>query len=190
MEDPYKTPEARLADQAEPQRSSMSATLVVLSAALGISIGVFRQSMDLRGISLESLDSIAPVTVLLLGAWLVGTNLWARSLLKTFLERHPEIGSAHDLEVYKELVRPQMYLALLNIVLILLYVLACCTMAASNGTLGLTTVLSLSAVFFFVGRHTKRFEERARFLPCATPELQRAHADISDCWTKKALPNF
>lgn len=112
--------------------------------------------------------------------------------VKGFLSRNLSIDSRQNLEDFEQMVRRQMYQALLQIGLL-----------GTVGILGIYGIISgrltfveflvfllLNGVNFFIGKMGKGIEDRARSLPVKVEGLSSRYETVCETWVKKPLPNF
>jgi len=114
------------------------------------------------------------------------------SMLKRFMDETPRIDSNRDLEKFKDVVRKQMYAALLQIVLmglpILIFLYGAVTGLMRFGDI--LYVIIPNAIVIVVGKVLRGIEKKAQSLPVSSPELEKARDDIVYCWEKKPLPDW
>lgn len=122
--------------------------------------------------------------------WAIGATFWAGSQVKSFLAATPAIGNHAALERYKELARRNMYLALIQIAVLVAGLILGVVLIFRHGVVGFVAVLVANALLFVVSKQNIGFEKQARALSAATEELAREHRRISDTWVKKPLPDF
>jgi uncharacterized membrane protein len=115
---------------------------------------------------------------------------WSFLALRRFLAETPVIASQDDLRRYKDLVRVQMYLALVGIGVLLSGLVLGIGLTSRYGCVGLVLVLAGSAWLFGVGIFLKRVEVRARSLPVTGEGLADEYRRVSEAWVKKPLPDF
>jgi len=108
------------------------------------------------------------------------------------MDETPRIDSNRDLEKFKEVVRKQMYAALLQIVLmglpILIFLYGAVTGLMRFGDI--LYVIIPNTVVIIVGKILRRIEKRAQSLPVSSPEMEKARDAIVYCWEKKPLPDW
>lgn len=122
--------------------------------------------------------------------WAIGATFWAGGQVKRFLASTPSIGNHAALERFKALARRNMYLALIQIAVLLAGLVLGVILIFRHGLVGFLVVLATNAILFVVSKQNIGFEKRARALSAATEELGREHRRISDAWVKKPLPDF
>jgi len=114
------------------------------------------------------------------------------SMLKRFMDETPSIDTNRDLDKFKEVVRKQMYAALLQIVLmglpILIFLYGAVTGLMRFGDI--LYVIIPNTVVIIVGKALRKIEKKAQSLPVSSPELEKARNDIVYCWEKKPLPDW
>lgn len=126
--------------------------------------------------------------VFFLSLALINTFLAAIGV-KRFLSLHSFISSHHDLESFKQMVRRQMYQALMQIGFL--------GIANIVGLYGIITrqislllILILDGAIIIISKFIKKTEEQARTLKVSDANLESQYRDICEAWTKKALPDF
>jgi len=109
--------------------------------------------------------------------------------VRRFLSLHPLIGNQQDLESFKEMVRRQMYQALLQIGFL--------GIANIVGLYGLLThrihlllIIGLDVAVIILSQGMKKTEEQARAMNVVNVALEGQYKDICETWVKKALPDF
>ena len=114
------------------------------------------------------------------------------SALNSFLKSYTRIGSAADLEDFKQMVRKQMYQAMLQIVL-----LGGMTVVSVIGILTgritfaqFAAVLVLDGVIWFAGKKGKALEKRAQRLRVEDPELAKEYGSVCRTWFGRPFPDF
>jgi hypothetical protein len=114
------------------------------------------------------------------------------SALGSFLKSHPRIGSIGDLEEFKQMVRRQMYQAILQIVL-----LGGMTVVSVIGILTdrisfvqFLSVLILDGVIWYAGKRGKKLEKKAKRLPVEAPELAKEFGSVCRSWFSRPFPDF
>lgn len=111
------------------------------------------------------------------------------SKLKSFRSEHTSIRYIGDLESFKSLVRGQMYIALLQI-LILGAALVLGIYGILKNELSLMVVLVMNGIIFFLGKSCKKIEEDIRSMPVEDERFQVEFKKISRTWLHKPLPDF
>jgi len=109
--------------------------------------------------------------------------------LKSFLSEYTSIRYSADLERFKTMVRLQMYLALLQIV-ILSGALVVGIIGILKDEIGLIVVLAMNGGIIWLGKAFKSGETRARTLPVDDVNLQAEYRDICRTWVRKPFPDF
>lgn len=122
--------------------------------------------------------------------WAVLNAIWHGNRIKGFLAATTAISDPLALERFKGLARENMYLALLQMVLLSAGILVGLVILNRHGAAGLMVVLMANAVVFGLGKHYGKLEKRARKLPADSEELGQEHRRVSETWVKKALPDF
>lgn len=112
--------------------------------------------------------------------------------VRGFLSRNASIDSRQNLEDFEQMVRRQMYQALLQIGL-----LGAASILGIYGIISgrLTFVeflvfLLLNGVNFVIGKMGKGIEDRARSLPVKEEGLSSRYETVCKTWVRKPLPNF
>jgi uncharacterized membrane protein len=112
--------------------------------------------------------------------------------LKKFLDEHSRISSTGDLSAFKETVRVQMYLALLQL-LLLIGMTVVSIIGILTGALSFTQfilVLVLDGVIWFAGKQGKSVESRVQHMPVDDAELKVEFKSVCKTWNFKATPDF
>lgn len=116
-------------------------------------------------------------------------SLLAYAGLRQFLARHPRLADRAGLDTFKQVVRRQMYQALLQLVL-----LGAANLAGLyglvTGRINLLVIIAANVVIFTLAKHFKKNEEEARSLEVDDPSLSGEYETVCDNWLKKALPGF
>ena len=126
---------------------------------------------------------------LVLQLCLFGLALFGYFQVKKFLGTHNSISSPTHLTNFKNLVRANMYVALVYIVLGIPTVLLSIYFGFYYGIFGVLVVLAVNTPQLLFSRHLRSLEEQARRLSCSS-ELDHEFKMVSEAWFKKALPNF
>lgn len=116
----------------------------------------------------------------------------AVSALKKFLVINPCIDSLSNLENLKEMVRKQMYQALLQIVFF-----------GGMGVLGVIGIISgglsstefvfvllLNGIVWAAGKSAKPTEQKAQNLSVSDPDLEDEYRSVCRTWIRKPIPDF
>ena len=116
----------------------------------------------------------------------------ALSALKKFLALNSGIDSLSNLENLKEMVRKQMYQALLAIVFFGgMGVLGC--IGIITGRLNSTQFvlfLLLNGIVWGAGKSSKSTEQKAQNLPISDPDLSDEYKSVCRTWIRKPFPDF
>ncbi len=130
--------------------------------------------------------------ILIIFACGMGNFFIALSALKKFLAINSGIDSLSNLENLKEMVRKQMYQALLAIVFFGgMGVLGC--IGIITGRLNSTQFvlfLVLNGIVWAAGKLTKPTELRAQNLTVSDPNLSDEYKSVCITWMKKPFPDF
>jgi len=110
--------------------------------------------------------------------------------MKNFLSSTSVIADQVSLDRFKGVARLNMYLALVQILLMVPQMVIGIVLIFRYGLPALVVVLGVNGVIFFAGKKLKVFEERARSMPAESEELAEEHRWVSVSWVKKALPDF
>jgi hypothetical protein len=114
------------------------------------------------------------------------------SALKKFLALNPRIDSLSNMENLKEMVRKQMYQALLAIAFFGgMGVLGC--IGIITGRLNSTQFvlfLILNGIVWGAGKSSKPIEQRAQNLSVSDPNLSDEYRSVCRTWMKKPFPDF
>lgn len=122
--------------------------------------------------------------------WAIGVAIWAGSRVKGFLATTPSIADRSSLERYKDLARSNMYVALIQIAVLLVGLVLGLILMFRYGLVGFLVVLATNAILLVVSKQNMGSEKQARALSAASEELAREHRRISETWVKKPLPDF
>ena len=109
--------------------------------------------------------------------------------VRRFLSAHPVINSPQDIESFKQMVRVQMYQALIQTGLLVIVNIIGVYGLITHRT-NLLIVLLLNGVILFMGKSMKGAEERARSMEVANAGLAAEYEHICKTWIEKALPDF
>lgn len=124
-------------------------------------------------------------------AWAVVASLFAGYSVWRFASSHATIADDRALDAFKRVARVNMYLALIQIVVLATGTLVGILVIVKFGIVkGLPAVLVANGIVLGLGKRFKKFEDRARSLPAGTEELAQEHARVSETWLHKALPDF
>ncbi len=112
--------------------------------------------------------------------------------IKQFLNYHSSIDTPRVFRKFKQLVRQQMVQSLIQIGLLvpmaLLGLSAVYNNAMSSGEFLIW--LLLNAAIIGTAKSAKKYEDAARSLPVANPEMEEQYKNVCQCWIKKPLPDF
>lgn len=118
-------------------------------------------------------------------------SIWGGLSVRSFLARYPTITDRPALDAFKRLARSNMYMALMQIVILGAGFLVGILLVFRHGAIkGLGPVLVANGVVMGLGKLIKSLEVRARSLPCATQALGDEHARVSESWVHKPFPDF
>jgi hypothetical protein len=109
--------------------------------------------------------------------------------IKKFLDLTPAIATVSDLENFKQVVRKNMYLALVQIAVLG----AGCLVGMYGlfiGSIDLVTVIILNAIIYIFARFLKKLEVASRSLTVTDQLLENEYKTVGNIWLKNALPNF
>lgn len=111
------------------------------------------------------------------------------SAVRRFLSRTKAIDGPVALDAFKQMVRLQMYLALMQMV--------CLGAGCLIGVLGilfggisLTLVIVLNGIIIVAAQLNRSAEERARSLPVADEQLAASYRSVCLSWVGKPFPDF
>lgn len=127
---------------------------------------------------------------LTIAAVFIGISLWGRIDVSKFLRQYPAIDSDATLTAYKELVRRQMWGAVVAMVLGIGYAILCMILTMQMLLTGVLIVIAVSAPIFLLGRSSKKIEQKARTLPCPDPKREIEYRKVAAAWTGKLFPDF
>ena len=116
----------------------------------------------------------------------------ALSSLKKFLALNSGIDSLLNLENLKEIVRKQMYQALLAIVFFGgMGVLGCIGVIARRlDSTQFVLFLILNGIVWAAGKSAKSIEKRAQNLYVSNPNLSDEYKSVCRTWIRKPFPDF
>ena len=117
-------------------------------------------------------------------------TLWSISQLKQFLEDTPSIANERSLDIFKVLVRTQMYLALVAIPVLVTGGALGIALIGQYGMTGVAVVLLTNGLFIGLALYHKKIETRTRSLKTGSEVLGREYRQVCETWVKKALPDF
>jgi len=137
-----------------------------------------------------SLAFIAVIAVLLTSAIIAVLSLWGRHDVSRFLQQHPAIESDSSLEAFKDLVRRQMWVAVVTMAVGLIFVVLCMFLTMQLLLTGLLIIIALGVVLFLLGRSGKKLETKARNLACADERRKVEYDKVAAAWTGKVFPDF
>ena len=105
---------------------------------------------------------------------------------------HRSLESEQDMGAYKALVATQMYLALAQIVLLLVPVAIYFYGAITGrlGTRGLVVVLFMSTVIIVLSKVMKRTASDIKAIPCATTDLATERERVVSTWDRRPFPDW
>ena len=121
---------------------------------------------------------------------MTGVTIGSLLQLRRFLAETPRIADEASLARYRDLVRVQMYLALVVIVVLLTGVALGMLLIGRYGCLAFVVVLVTNLWVLALGLYHKRWEARVRSLPAAEGPLAQEYRRISEVWLKKPFPDF
>lgn len=112
--------------------------------------------------------------------------------VKGFLSRYSSISSSKSLEDFKQMVRRQMYQALLQIILLgAVFILGSYGIISRKlSSMELLLLIILYGFLVVIGRICSGIEKQARSLPVSNGTLASEYKAICQSWVKKTLPNF
>lgn len=122
--------------------------------------------------------------------WAIGGAFWTGSQVKRFLATTPSITDLAALERFKALARQNMYLALVQIVVLVTGFVLGLILIFRHGLIGFLVVMATNLLVIVISKQNVASEKQARTLSAATEELAREHRRISESWVKKPLPDF
>ncbi len=112
--------------------------------------------------------------------------------IKDFLSQDSSIRTYQSLESFKNMVRKQMYQALLQLI-----ILGTMTVIGIVGMLtgklnfnGILLFLLLNVINIFAGKWGKGFENKARLLKVEDPKFLTEYKSICRTWFRKMFPDY
>jgi len=115
------------------------------------------------------------------------------SLLKKFLTTTPAINSLQDIERFKQLVKGQMYAALVQIVILSIPIIVFAYgfwIKVLKPNTDILYMLVPSLVVLGAGMTLKSVERKVQNVPTATDELAKERDRIVDIWLHQPFPNW
>ncbi len=112
--------------------------------------------------------------------------------LKKFIAQCPRITDLSQLSLFKDMVRRQMYQALLQLVL-LLGMTVVSVIGILRGRLSFVQfvmVLVLDGVVFYAGKQGKELEHRVQHMTVDDAEIKVQYREIVRVWNEKPFPDF
>ena len=122
----------------------------------------------------------------------MGNFFVAATALKKFLACNPRMDNFTNLENLKNMVRKQMYQALLAIVLFGgMGVLGCIGIITRRlDSTQFVLFLILNGIVWAAGKSAKSIEKRAQNLSVSNPNLSDEYKSICRTWIRKPFPDF
>lgn len=120
-------------------------------------------------------------------------SLYFGSLLKKFLTTTPEIASTQDMERFKQLVKGQMYAALVQIAILSIPILVFAYglwIKVLKPNTDILYMLVPSLVVLGAGMALKSVERNVQNVPTANEELTKERDRIVDIWLHQPFPNW
>ncbi len=114
------------------------------------------------------------------------------SNLKRFMDTTPRIETIQDLERFKNIVKHQMYAALLQVFLLGTPIIIF-TYGTISGILKFGDMLYViipNTTVIIVSRILRKTEKKGQSISASTPQLKSAVNSIVYSWKKKALPDW
>lgn len=139
---------------------------------------------------IETVMARAPVLFLLAWSWCLAAILLVARDMRRFLAAHPRIDSPMHLHALKDMVRQNMYMALVQMAMLLITVTAGVASIIHQGLPVLVGVAVAMGLFSLISRYALGLEQRIRDLPVATETLEREYRHICHSWVHHALPRF
>ena len=106
-----------------------------------------------------------------------------------FLRHNSSIADGSNFDAFKNLVRVNMYVAILSILVAIPTVLLSIYISWTEGFFGIGLVLGTSIPQILFSKKLKMFEQRSKQLHCSD-QFADEYRLVADAWTKKLLPNF
>ena len=112
--------------------------------------------------------------------------------LRKFLARHDAIKDEASFGLFKAMARKQMYLALVQLALMIgLGVVGCVGIAIRQlGWWEILIFLAFNGVNLALGKGSKSLELKVKSLPTADDAMATAYAEVCARWRKNVFPDF
>jgi len=117
-------------------------------------------------------------------------SFWSLAQLRRFLAQTPSIADEICLQRYKDLVRTQMYLALVVVAMLGSGIVIGAILIRRYGRAGFAVVIATNVWILALAMYHRSWELRARRLEVASEGLALEYRRVSDVWVKKPLPDF
>jgi len=191
MNNPYKSPESSL--KRELRRNFSTPLVVPLSVLMVIGIYAGYTYFFFVGGEKEIFSFLKNLSFEIFLASQVGMILiaiFAKNLLDNFLIQFPKISDQNSLQKLKSVARPNMYFALVQLLLLGLSSLTAIMSILNHG--GVVAVVVAVVVIISVKIHKwyGKAEEKVKQIECTDTSLEKELTDIFHCWQHKLFPNF
>ncbi|MDJ0733278.1 MAG: hypothetical protein QNJ47_04190 [Nostocaceae cyanobacterium] len=120
------------------------------------------------------------------GVWAL---LHAGNEINNFLKRHQKIIDEQVLEEYKSLVKRNMYMALVQIFVLVSGTIMGLIIMVRNGGAGLIILIIGNLSIIITAEGIRTLETKVRSLPCAE-HLAKQYKRVNRVWVKQAFPHF
>ncbi|OVE76483.1 hypothetical protein BVX98_05755 [bacterium F11] len=129
-------------------------------------------------------------TYIILYSLTIIMNIISGSKIKNYLKKVSKLNSQESMNQFKGVVRRDMYLALVQMSLIIPQVILGIFMIIRYKLSGLMVVLLANAIIIGVAIKYGVYGKKMRNLPSESAELENEHQRISKIWKEKTLPDF
>ena len=116
----------------------------------------------------------------------------AFTAIQQFISRHADIENRGDLQIFKIMVRKQMYQTILQLI-----VLGAMGIAAAAGIITgklsfreFIVTLILNAAIIILGMYGKKLEEKVRSYRIEDEKLAKEYISVCKSWVEKPFPDF
>lgn len=132
------------------------------------------------------------VIILLLNILGVLNGWWGKGRIETFLAGVPAITTSRELNQFKQMVKEQMYLALVQLLLLggALVLMIYGILAERLDFLHIVILILVNTFIFLMARRFKHIEQRAASLPVEDQMLEAEYQRICLTWRRKPFPDW
>ena len=133
-------------------------------------------------------EMLLPIYVLL-GLLLMAILVLGRLALIKFLNKHQAINCAEAIADFKQMVRMNMYGALVLMLATVPWLVFSVLLVKKLGFVGLAVGLVLSVATTLLSLNVRKHELFSKNIPC-DPAFKAEYEHVKAVWQKKALPDF